>query len=135
MNGDSAAAQAVRGPAIGLIVTGILSGFLALAAAASSIAGFVFGDDRWDYYGRYRPGEGVVGLGVSLTMAATWLLVAGFILYAGLQMSRLRSRELCLVASVLAMIPCTACCCVVGIPMGLWALIVLNRPDVRAAFR
>ncbi|HVS08929.1 MAG TPA: hypothetical protein VMS76_03575 [Planctomycetota bacterium] len=135
MNGDSAAAQAVRGPAIGLIVTGILNGFLALAAAANSVAGFVLGEDHWDYLGRYRPEEGVIGLGLGLTMAATWLLVAGFILYAGLQMSRLRSRELCLVASVLAMIPCTTCCCVVGIPMGLWALIVLNRPDVRAAFR
>jgi len=136
MNGEPAAAQRVRGPAIGLIVTAILTGFGSLAVAAFSIAGFVFGENRLNDYGPYRPGESVTQLGAGLTMAAIWFLVACFILYAGLQMSRLRSRELCLVASVLAMIPCTtAICCLVGLPMGIWALIVLNRPEVRAAFR
>jgi hypothetical protein len=133
MNGDSAAAQAVRGPAIGLIVTGILDGFISVGAAAGEIVRFAF--KGRGYYGGFGRAEPIVGLGASVTAALALLFVAGLILIAGMQMSRLRSRELCLVASVLAMIPCTSPCCPVGIPMGLWALLVLNRPEVRAAFR
>ena len=133
MNGDSAAERAVRGPAIGLIVTGILDGFVSVGAAAREILRFAF--PGRGYYGGFGRAEPIVGLGASLTVALALLFVAGLILIAGMQMSRLRSRELCLVASVLAMIPCTSPCCPVGIAMGLWALLVLNRPEVRAAFR
>lgn len=135
MNGQSAAEQAVRGPAIGLIVTGILSGFVALAWAASVIAGLVFGMNRWSYYERHLPDGSMVKVTLDFTLSGVSLLVGLFILYAGVQMSRLRSRELCLVASVLAMIPCISPCCLVGLPMGVWALVTLNRPEVRAAFR
>jgi len=135
MNGDSAAERAVRGPAIGLIVTGILDGFVSVGAAAGEIVRFAFPGRHWGYYGDFGRAEPIVGLGASLAVALALLFVAGLILFAGMQMSRLRSRELCPVASVLAMIPCTSPCCPVGIAMGLWALLVLNRPDVRAAFR
>ena len=37
-------------------------------------------------------------------------------------------------AAVLALIPVTSVCCVPGIPIGIWALVVLHQPEVRAAF-
>ena len=37
-------------------------------------------------------------------------------------------------ASVLALIPVVNCCCVVTMPAGLWGLITLMNPDVKAAF-
>jgi hypothetical protein len=39
------------------------------------------------------------------------------------------------IASILAMIPCfTSCCCLVGLPIGIYALVVLNKPEVKSAF-
>jgi hypothetical protein len=39
-----------------------------------------------------------------------------------------------LAASILACIPLASPCLYVGIPFGIWAIVVLRRPDVRAAF-
>ena len=46
----------------------------------------------------------------------------------------LRGRGLAMTGSVLSMIPCLSGCCIVGLPVGIWALVVLNNPDVRAGF-
>jgi hypothetical protein len=33
------------------------------------------------------------------------------------------------------MVPCfTGCCCLVGVPLGIWSLIVLFNKDVKQAF-
>ncbi len=43
---------------------------------------------------------------------------------------------LCVAASVIGMIPCcTSCCCLVGLPVGIWSLMTLMDNDVKAAFR
>ena len=54
----------------------------------------------------------------------------------GIQMLRLRSYGLALFASILAAIPCISCsaCCGLGEGIGIWALVVLLNPEVRAAF-
>jgi len=38
------------------------------------------------------------------------------------------------VASILAMVPCISPCCLLGIPIGIWALVVLMKPEVQQAF-
>jgi hypothetical protein len=38
------------------------------------------------------------------------------------------------VTSIVAMVPCLGPCCIVGIPIGIWALVVLMKPEVKAAF-
>lgn len=38
-------------------------------------------------------------------------------------------------AAILAMIPCVSPCCLLGLPLGIWALIVLLKPEVKAAFQ
>jgi hypothetical protein len=40
------------------------------------------------------------------------------------------------IASVAAMLPCTvSCCCILGLPVGIWSLVVLMKPEVKQAFR
>jgi len=56
------------------------------------------------------------------------------ILVGGLRMMSLRNYGLCMVAAVLAVIPCTAPCCCLGIAAGIWALVILTRPEVKQAF-
>lgn len=63
------------------------------------------------------------------------LVVGGVILAGSLQMRSLSSYGLAMAAAILAIIPCTSpCCCLIGMPIGIWALTVLMRPEVKAAF-
>jgi hypothetical protein len=52
-----------------------------------------------------------------------------------LKMKRLESHGLAVTASILAMLPCTSPCCIIGLPLGIWALVVLSKPEVKSAFR
>jgi len=40
-----------------------------------------------------------------------------------------------LAASILAMVNVGSFCCVPGIPVGIWCLVILLTPEVRAAFQ
>ena len=50
------------------------------------------------------------------------------------EMKELKQWNIAVVASVLAMVPCISPCCIIGLPIGIWALVVLMRPDVKDAF-
>jgi hypothetical protein len=64
-------------------------------------------------------------------------LCAVLIVIGGVRMLQLRNYGLVVFSSVLAAIPClsSSACCGVGEIIGLWAVFVLLRPEVRAAFR
>jgi hypothetical protein len=59
--------------------------------------------------------------------------VNGFVLFGAIQLLRLRNYSVAMVASVVAMLPCQ-CCCLFGLPFGIWALVVLNKPEVKSHF-
>ena len=40
-----------------------------------------------------------------------------------------------MVAAVVALLPCVSPCCLVGLPIGIWALTTMNKPEVKDAFR
>jgi hypothetical protein len=70
------------------------------------------------------------------TGGALGLLTSLLILLGGIQMLRMRSYGLALFSAILAAVPClsgSACCCL-GEGIGIWALVVLLNPEVRAAF-
>jgi hypothetical protein len=49
-------------------------------------------------------------------------------------MKKLESYGLAMAASIIAMIPCVSPCCLLGLPIGIWALVVLMKPEVKSAF-
>ena len=60
------------------------------------------------------------------------MVLSGIVAAGGVQLLRLSGPALPTMSAVLAMIPCTmGCCCLFGFPVGIWALAVLFRPDVR----
>ncbi|WP_309891379.1 hypothetical protein [Archangium sp.] len=64
------------------------------------------------------------------------LALCGLIFFGGLKMKNLENFGLAIAASIIAIIPCfSGCCCIIGMPAGIWALVVLNKPEVKAAFR
>ncbi|MGE6761154.1 hypothetical protein ACQKGO_24265 [Corallococcus interemptor] len=63
------------------------------------------------------------------------LIVSAVVILGAWKMKNLQSYGLAMTAAILCVIPCCGPCCGLGIIPGVWALIVLNRPDVKAAFR
>ena len=128
-------AAQVSGPSIGLLVTGIIGGVFAIiglfmsffGTSLSSIMAERFNefDDR--YANLY---EGAAGIASSFI----GILVAALIIYAALKMKELSQYGLCMAASILAMIPCISPCCIIGLPIGIWCLIVLTKPEIKTAF-
>ncbi len=74
-------------------------------------------------YGPLGAASSVLGLAVSVLM-----------LVGALRMLALRSYTLAYVAAILAMLPCVTPCCLFGIFFGIWAIVVLNRPEVKPQF-
>jgi hypothetical protein len=64
-----------------------------------------------------------------LTMA-----IAGLILYGAMKMKKLERYGWAITASILALVPCVSPCCLVGAPFGIWALVVLSKPEIKSAF-
>jgi hypothetical protein len=62
------------------------------------------------------------------------LLLCTVVMIGAGQMLRLRQHWMAVLGSVLVMLNISNCCCVIGIPVGLWSLSVLLRPDVRSTF-
>jgi phage FluMu protein Com len=58
----------------------------------------------------------------------------GIVIFGAIRMKQLKNYNLAIAASILAMLPCSACC-ILGFPVGIWSLVVLCNRDIRAAFQ
>ena len=72
--------------------------------------------------------------GVGIVAGIIGIAVGIVILVAAGKMKKLEGYGLAVTASVLAMIPCVSPCCLVGLPIGIWSLVVLMNEDVKSAF-
>lgn len=61
------------------------------------------------------------------------LILNGMILYGGLQMRSLKNFSFARSAAIAALIP-IQCCFIASVPVGIWALMILSRPEVKNAF-
>ncbi len=126
------ASNQVSGPSVGLLITGILGAVLSFIGLIASIFETGIESIKTDEFmgGYARIAEGATGV----AFCFVGLLVAGFIIYASLKMKALTQWSLCIAASIIAMIPCISPCCIVGLPIGIWCLVVLTKPEVKTAF-
>ncbi len=53
----------------------------------------------------------------------------------GACMLMLKNYSMARTAAIVAIIPCLSPCIFLGMPFGIWAVVLLSRPDVRARFR
>jgi serine/threonine protein kinase len=125
----------VRGPSTGLLISGLLAPLP--WAAAFLILTLI--DPRWLWYNSpemlfetHPPGGPPPG---AFLIMIFFSLIPGGILVAGaLKMRRCESYELAFIASILALTPFVGLAWMLSLPMGLWALLVLCRRQVRAGF-
>jgi len=132
VSAPSVAADQVNGPATALIVFAIL-GFI---LQASSLAFRMLGTSM--LVARQLPNQAWLNMfsgTVGVLASIVGLLVSGLILFGGLNMRKLENYGLAMTASVVSMIPCVSPCCLIGLPIGIWALVVLSKPEVKGAFR
>jgi len=130
------ALRAVKGPAIALIVAAALGIAIDLLGAVIRL----LGRDQEMYQNmrnlspqmrslllHFQGGSGaMINLfGVALNL---------FVLFGALKMMRLQNFNLVLAACIVAMLPCTGCCCILGLPFAIWALVVINKPEVKSQF-
>jgi hypothetical protein len=120
-------ATRVSAPAVGLIVSGavgialtllwmLLIGVFGLAAMANS-----------------EVRDALPGVGVSMGWGVVSLALSGLVTYAGWQMRQLRGWTLSMAGAIIAMLPCSGCC-LLGLPIGIWAVVVLIDQEVKRAF-
>jgi hypothetical protein len=129
--GDPAAMDAVKGPAIGLMATaGIGAAFQVLGlllnllgAGMGALAG-----------GRQAMGNMMSG-GIGIVTSLIGLAMAVVVFMGASKMKNLQNHGFALAAAVIAMIPCVSPCCILGLPIGIWALVVLLKPEVKGAFQ
>jgi hypothetical protein len=129
------AQQAVAGPAIGLMVTaglGLAGGLfgLILTLVRSGNPPEMPGMDpqvthfiQVFAYGPMGIITKIVGLAISL-----------FVLFGAIKMQKLAGYGFAMAAAIIALIPCFSPCCLIGLPIGIWVLVVLSKPEVKSQF-
>lgn len=125
---DLAARNRVAGPAMALLVLGAMGVLLEIASLPMNAFNAapmppVFGVDLNQHRG-VMTFNTVIGLVIGAVMLA-----------AGIKMRNLEMRGLAMTAAILSCIPCFSPCCCISLPFGIWAIVALNDPVVRTAFR
>jgi hypothetical protein len=134
---DQDAAAKVGGPAVGLIVVGALNILSALYNIVTGIMGAAGAGAQ------PVPADPEAAEAIRMIQAITGptavifgligLVAAAVIILGAVKMKNLQSYGLAMTSSILAMIPCVSCC-IVGLPIGIWSLVVLSKPEVKSAF-
>jgi len=128
------AADKIKLPAIGLLVVGILG----IVSCLYDVLNVVFGFTAALLKDVDLPPQARQLIGASSSYGLIFVVInaagSGFLIWAAAQMLKQRNHTAALVASALAIIPCWGGCCCLGLPVGIWALLVLMKPDVKSAF-
>ena len=142
------AKEQVKTPAVFLLVVGVVGVLAALVGIVNVFTmdqQFARVEEQWDkdpnlnaqqkqdmkkMLGTYRDAL-KVGLPVSIGLSVITGLVT---IFGAVKMMNLSGRGMAMAGSILCMFPCISGCCLLGLPVGIWALVVLARPEVKAGF-
>lgn len=125
----SNAASQVQGPAYGMMVGALFFVLYGLYLLGASLLGVGF--DFMQQGGNWLSWLGTAG---NVVWAILNLGLGGLIVYGAMEMLKLRNYNMAIAAAVVSLLPCTYCCCFINLAMGIWALVVLMKPEVKAAF-
>ena len=120
-------------PASGLIIVGALNALSGFIMILGRLASIVQGPERVITDDARRLGYMTASIFFPLVSLIS-IIAAPVIIYGGIQMLSARRYSVALLAAILALIPLSSICCIPGIPVGIWALIVLRDPEVRTCF-
>ena len=130
-----AALSAVKGPSIAIIIIAslgiiyyVFSGFLVIIGHGGMTRPMPSNvPPEWQSF--IQASQGPMAGVLNLVFAAIY----GFLIFGALKMLKLQSHTLAMITCIVAMLPC-GCCCIFGLPFGIWGLVVLNKADVKSQF-
>lgn len=131
-----AALKLVKGPAIGLkvtAITGLVLVVLGLVINVLTLAGVQIGMQQFGDPQMQRLFSSLGG-GLGIVQDIIGAVVGVIVLLGAGKMQKLQNYQFAMTASIVAMIPCISPCCIFGLPFGIWALVVLNKPEVKSQF-
>ncbi len=120
--------QAVAIPAVILMVLAGLGIVWSLFWLVVQLGGVVVGGVTDQSASQY------VGATFTLIILVVSLAIDGLLFYGAYNMKSLKNYTFAVIGAVLAIIPCYWSCCCIGMPFGIWAIIVLMKPEVKMAF-
>ena len=128
------ARSSVAGPAMALII--VSSIWLVLITMGIAFNIFLLASGMVDQM--VQPGGGItkeMQVTLRLVFAVCIGIANGVVLYGAIQMRKLENLSLARMSAIISVIPCCGPCYLIGIPFGIWALVVLGKPEVKSAFR
>ena len=128
------AQQMVAGPAMGLLIMAALGILLQILGIIFNLLGVTFPTQQPEMSPEALHMIHLFGGVVGVVSGVIGIAVSIFIIFSALKMQKLASHGLALAGAIVAMVPCFNPCCLLGIPIGIWALVVLNKPEVRSQF-
>jgi predicted Zn finger-like uncharacterized protein len=120
----SNAANAVKGPGIAFLIIGTLGLLMGGLYVVQAINGGTL---------LARNNQAVQDPTVYWIIAVVSLIWGAVVTLGGTKMLQMQSRGSVMVACVFAMLPCNPCF-LAGLPVAIWALVMLTRPGVKEAF-
>ncbi len=123
----------VQAPAIALIVCGTLGLFASIYGAINALVSQVppIPPDAPELAVQMMKGTvGPLAAGIQ----TVFIFVDLFIIFGGIQMFRIKTWAVAMAATIVSMLNVGSCCCIIGLPVGIWALVILLMGDVKRAF-
>ena len=127
----SNAKDALNVPSILIMVCGglgLVGGLLGLVGGGARSLGPLANNPQMQQYMAMQAGP------MHYVTALLGLALSGFLIFGAMKMRILESHGLAMGAAIVAMIPCGGCCCI-GLPVGIWALITLMKPEIKSQFQ
>jgi hypothetical protein len=78
--------------------------------------------------------DAMIGVATNIASGLGSIVFGGIMTYGGMQLKSLGSKGWARAAGIIAVVPCLTCC-LYGLPIGIWSLVVMNKPEVADAFR
>ncbi len=122
----------LKGPAIALLICapfGIILMIVDLVGRVMNI-----NNDTVPVFGNNAQAA-LAGVYIGMVVDVLAMICQIVVIVGAVSMLKGQSYASAMAASVISVIPCLSACCVLGIPFGIWALVVLNDPGVKTAFR
>ncbi len=141
VDGRASALAQVQGPGIGLAIYGglmMLMGLAGLVATAVMPTGSQLGQlppEAPEFLRKAMEMQASMPPWASYLQSLIGLAVFAVVLMGGLRLMKLRSKGLVMAGAVLAIVPCfSSCCCLIGMPLGIWVIMTINKPEVSSQF-
>ena len=128
--------DSIKPPAIGMMIAGIINLIVTMLTIATNLYRLASGGLEAPTSGTEAERVGFyVGFYGVLGIAILSLIVSPLIIVGALRMMNAQNYGLAKTASILTIIPFTSYCCLIGVPIGIWALVTLNKTEVKHYFQ